>query len=62
MSFSPQSSLANIPARLPKYQKGKGRDWENKELPALEDQVQEHLKNLKVPKSMGLDERHPHRS
>ncbi|GAB0188177.1 mitochondrial enolase superfamily member 1 [Grus japonensis] len=39
---------------------GKGRDWENAEPPtAGEDQVQEYLRNLKVHKSMGLDEMHP---
>ncbi|GAB0185903.1 mitochondrial enolase superfamily member 1 [Grus japonensis] len=39
---------------------GKGRDWENKELPSVgEDQVQDHLRNLKVHKSMGPDEMHP---
>ncbi|GAB0183823.1 mitochondrial enolase superfamily member 1 [Grus japonensis] len=37
-----------------------GRDWENAEPPtAGEDQVREHLRNLKVHKSMGLDEMHP---
>ncbi|GAB0176532.1 mitochondrial enolase superfamily member 1 [Grus japonensis] len=39
---------------------GKGRDWENAEPPtAGEDQIQDHLRNLKVHKSMGLDEMHP---
>ncbi|GAB0184568.1 mitochondrial enolase superfamily member 1 [Grus japonensis] len=39
---------------------GKGRDWENKELPTVgEDQVQEYLRNLKVHKPMGPDEMHP---
>ena len=39
---------------------GKGRDWENEELPTVgEDQVQDHLRNLKVHKSMGPDEMHP---
>ncbi|GAB0182897.1 mitochondrial enolase superfamily member 1 [Grus japonensis] len=38
---------------------GKGRDWENEELSTVgEDQVQDHLKNLKVHKSMGPDEMH----
>ncbi|GAB0182520.1 mitochondrial enolase superfamily member 1 [Grus japonensis] len=38
---------------------GKGRDWENEELPTVgEDQVQDHLRNLKVHKSMGPDEMH----
>jgi len=39
---------------------GKGRDWENEELPTVEeDQVQDCLRNLKVHKSMGPDEMHP---
>ncbi|GAB0195793.1 mitochondrial enolase superfamily member 1 [Grus japonensis] len=39
---------------------GKGRDWEDAEPPAVgEDQVREHLRNLKVHKSMGPDELHP---
>ncbi|GAB0206735.1 mitochondrial enolase superfamily member 1 [Grus japonensis] len=39
---------------------GKGRDWENAEPPTVgEDQVRDHLRNLKVHKSMGLDEMHP---
>ncbi|GAB0176269.1 mitochondrial enolase superfamily member 1 [Grus japonensis] len=34
-----------------------GRDWENAEPPTVgEDQVQDHLRNLKVHKSMGPDE------
>ncbi|KFV16104.1 hypothetical protein N340_14439, partial [Tauraco erythrolophus] len=37
-----------------------GRDWKNEEPPTVaEDQVQDHLKNLKVGKSMGPDEVHP---
>ncbi|KFV99544.1 hypothetical protein N327_12032, partial [Fulmarus glacialis] len=36
-----------------------GRDWENEEPPTVgEDQVQDHLRNLKVHKSMGPDEMH----
>ncbi|KFQ85712.1 hypothetical protein N337_12094, partial [Phoenicopterus ruber ruber] len=36
-----------------------GRDWENEEPPTVgEDQVQDHLKNLKVHKSMGPDKMH----
>ncbi|KAK4812942.1 hypothetical protein QYF61_002073 [Mycteria americana] len=39
---------------------GKGRDWGNEELPtAREDQVRDHLRNLKVNKSMAPDEMHP---
>jgi len=38
---------------------GTGRDWENEELPTVEeDQVRDHLRNLKVHKSMGPDEVH----
>jgi len=38
----------------------KGRDWRNEEPPtAGEDQVQDHLRKLKVYKSMGHDEVHP---
>ncbi|GAB0204075.1 cAMP-dependent protein kinase inhibitor alpha [Grus japonensis] len=37
----------------------KGRDWENEELPTVgEDQVRDHLRNLKMHKSMGPDEIH----
>ena len=36
---------------------GKGRDWENEEPPtAGEDQVRDHLRNLKVHKSTRRDE------
>jgi len=39
---------------------GKGRDWENEEPPTVgEDQVQDHLRNLKVYKPMGPDDVHP---
>ncbi|GAB0176047.1 nucleoside diphosphate kinase 6 [Grus japonensis] len=39
---------------------GKDRDWENEEPPTVgEDQVQDHLRNLKEHKSMGPDEMHP---
>ncbi|PKU38945.1 rna-directed dna polymerase from mobile element hypothetical protein [Limosa lapponica baueri] len=39
---------------------GKNRGSTNEELPTVgEDQVQDHLKNLKVHKSMGPDEIHP---
>ncbi|PKU42641.1 rna-directed dna polymerase from mobile element jockey-like [Limosa lapponica baueri] len=39
---------------------GKDRDWENEEPPTEgEDQIQEHLRKLKVHKSMGPDEIHP---
>ncbi|KGL88767.1 RNA-directed DNA polymerase from mobile element jockey, partial [Charadrius vociferus] len=36
-----------------------GEDWENEEPPTVgEDQVQNHLRNLKVHKSVGPDEIH----
>jgi len=39
---------------------GKGRDWENEEPPTVgQDQVQDHLRNLKVHKSMGPNEMNP---
>ncbi|GAB0193934.1 mitochondrial enolase superfamily member 1 [Grus japonensis] len=39
---------------------GKGRDWENEEPPTVgENQVRDHLRNLKVHKSMGPDVMHP---
>ncbi|GAB0199649.1 hypothetical protein GRJ2_002430300 [Grus japonensis] len=39
---------------------GKGRDWENEEPPTVgEDQVRDHLRNLKVYKPMGPDQLHP---
>ena len=38
----------------------KSKNWEKEDLPAVsEDQAQDHLKNLKVHKSMGPDEIHP---
>jgi len=42
---------------------GKGRDWENEEPPsAEEDQVQDHVRSLKMHKSMRPDEVCIHRS
>ncbi|PKU33357.1 hypothetical protein llap_16338 [Limosa lapponica baueri] len=38
---------------------GKNRGYENEELTVGEDQVRDHLRNLKVHKSMGPDEIHP---
>ncbi|KFV04157.1 RNA-directed DNA polymerase from mobile element jockey, partial [Tauraco erythrolophus] len=36
-----------------------GRDWQNEDPPTVgEDQVRDHLKSLKVEKSMGPDELH----
>ncbi|KAK4817101.1 hypothetical protein QYF61_027964 [Mycteria americana] len=35
---------------------GKGRDRENEEPPTVQDQVRDHLRNLKVYKSVGPDE------
>jgi len=40
-----------------KVAEGKGRDWENEELSTVgEDEVRDHLRKLKVHKSMGPDE------
>ncbi|KFP96944.1 RNA-directed DNA polymerase from mobile element jockey, partial [Haliaeetus albicilla] len=37
-----------------------GRDWDNEEPPTVgEDEIQDHLKNLKVHKSLGPGEMHP---
>ena len=37
----------------------KGRDWENEEPPSVgEDQGRDHLRNLKLHKSMGPEEMH----
>ncbi|PKU41725.1 rna-directed dna polymerase from mobile element hypothetical protein [Limosa lapponica baueri] len=58
MTFLPQSSLARALATPHKSQKAKS-DRENEELPAVEDQVPDHLRNLKVHKPMGPDEMHP---
>jgi len=56
-SFLPQFSPASPLATPPKSQKEKA--GKNKELPATEeDQVQDHLRNLKVHKSMRPDEVH----
>ncbi|GAB0185659.1 cAMP-dependent protein kinase inhibitor alpha [Grus japonensis] len=56
-TFLPPSSPASALATLPLPQKAK--DWENEELPTVEDQVREYLRNLKVHKSTGPDEMHP---
>ncbi|KAK4814550.1 hypothetical protein QYF61_023749 [Mycteria americana] len=48
------------PSHTAQVAEGKGRDWENEEPATVgEDQVQDHLRNLKVHKSMGPDEMHP---
>ena len=59
MTFLPQSSPAKGPSHSTQDAEGKGRDWENEELPTIKDHVQDHLMNLKVHKSMGPDEMHP---
>jgi len=38
---------------------GKGINWENEEPPTVGDQVRDHLRNLKLHKSMGPDHMHP---
>ncbi|KAJ7427222.1 rna-directed dna polymerase from mobile element jockey-like [Willisornis vidua] len=42
-------------AHIAEVADGKDRDWENEEPSAVEDQVQDHLQNLKVYKSRGPD-------
>ncbi|GAB0179563.1 mitochondrial enolase superfamily member 1 [Grus japonensis] len=60
MNFLPQSSPASGSSHTAQAAEGKGRDWENEEPPTVgEDQVQDHLRNRKVHKSMGPDELHP---
>jgi len=66
MTFLPQSSLENAPAKCvtgkcstAQVTERKGRDWENEELPTVGDQLQDHLRNLNMHKSTGLDEVHP---
>ncbi|GAB0205261.1 mitochondrial enolase superfamily member 1 [Grus japonensis] len=50
---------SKVSCHVAQVTEGKGRDWENEELPTVgEDQVQEYLRNLKVHKSMGSDEMH----
>ncbi|GAB0177329.1 mitochondrial enolase superfamily member 1 [Grus japonensis] len=50
----------NCLSHTAQVKEGKGRDWENAELPTVGDhQVREYLRNLKVHKSMGPDEMHP---
>ncbi|GAB0188405.1 mitochondrial enolase superfamily member 1 [Grus japonensis] len=52
-----QSSLTSHTAQVAEV---KGRGWDNEEQPTVgEDQVRDHLRNLKVHKSMGPDELHP---
>ncbi|KAK4818700.1 hypothetical protein QYF61_017921 [Mycteria americana] len=56
MALSDSRSLLKPHAQVAE---GKGRDWENEEPPTVaEDEVQDHLRNLKVHKSMGPDEMH----
>ena len=55
-----QSSLARALATPPQLAENKDKNWEKKDLPTVrEDQVQDHLKNLEVQKSMGPNEIHP---
>lgn len=49
----PQSSLTSVPATLPEVTEVKDWDWENEELRASGDQVQDHVRNLKVAKVHG---------
>lgn len=51
----PQISLVRVPATLPNHRRQ--RHWENEEPPIVgENQVRDHLRNLKVYKSIGSDE------
>lgn len=42
------------------FTEGKGREWENEELPAVEDQIEDHLKILKMCNPKGLGEKYIH--
>jgi len=58
--FLPQFFTGKCSSHTAQVTKGKGRDWKNEELPTVgKDQVQDHLRNLKVHKSVGPDEMHP---
>lgn len=60
--FNSMTILGNCSNREHRYQGFllTPRDWENEESPAVEkDQVQDHLRNLKMHKSLGPDEMHP---
>ncbi|PKU40069.1 rna-directed dna polymerase from mobile element hypothetical protein [Limosa lapponica baueri] len=41
------------------FAEGKSRDWENEQPPTPEDQVRDHLRNLKMHKSIRPDEINP---
>lgn len=60
MTFFASVFTGKSSSRTAQAPEGKGRDWENEEPPTTgEDQVQDHLRNLKVHKAMGPDEMHP---
>ncbi|PKU49133.1 rna-directed dna polymerase from mobile element jockey-like [Limosa lapponica baueri] len=47
-------------SRTTQVTEDKGRDWENEDPPTIgQGQVRDHLRNLKVHKSMGPDKIHP---
>ncbi|KAK4823706.1 hypothetical protein QYF61_005772 [Mycteria americana] len=53
------SAQATPQKAVGKVAEGKGRDWENEELPTVgEDKVRDHLSNLTVHKSIGPHEMH----
>lgn len=49
------SKSSSHPTQIPE---DKSRDWENEKPSSVGNQGQDHLKNLKVHKSIGADERH----
>jgi len=52
-NFSASVFTGKCSSHTTQFTETKGRDWENEILPTLgEDQVQEHLRNLNVHKSM----------
>ncbi|GAB0194857.1 mitochondrial enolase superfamily member 1 [Grus japonensis] len=60
MTFFASVFTSKCSSHTTQVTEGKGRDWENEEPPTVgEDQVRDHLRNLKVHKSMGPDEMHP---
>ena len=58
--FSASVFTSKCSSHTAQVAEGKSRDWENEEPPTVgEDQVHDHLRNLKVHKAMGPDEMHP---
>jgi len=58
--FCSSAFTSKCSSHVAQVAESKGRDWENEEQPTVgEDQIQDHLRNLQVHKSMGPDEMHP---